>query len=69
MIAHITLRSGRRRQFQPAQVGACDSRAFERWLIRQEQRDQEHGPIAAALMAIMFYSGDDHARCLVWYRK
>lgn len=38
MIAHITLRSGRRRQFRPAQVGARDSRAFERWLIRQEQR-------------------------------
>lgn len=68
MIPRVVLRSGRRRQFAPRKVIARDARAFERWLERQEQRDAEHGPIAAILMALMFYC-DPNARCVRWYRK
>lgn len=62
----IRLRSGKRVPFRSAAVHGRDCLAFERWLARQAERDVEHGPILAALLAIMFYSGDERPRCTSW---
>jgi hypothetical protein len=67
-LGYVTLRSGRRDRFRPSHVHGVDSHAFERWLDRQAARNQEHGDVAAALMAIRFYSGDGNARCIAWSR-
>lgn len=63
----MTLRSGRKRRFDPRHVaGGSRSERFERWVARQEARAPEYGPIAGLLMALRFYC-DPTARCVRWY--